>query len=30
MTAGGKTISDGNLITPTIVQCLYIGAEPTP
>jgi hypothetical protein len=28
MTAGGKTVSDGNLITPTIVQCLYAGALP--
>ncbi len=28
MTAGGKVVSDGNLITPTIVQCLYAGALP--
>lgn len=28
MTAGGKVISDGNLITPTVVQCLYAGALP--
>jgi hypothetical protein len=26
--AGGTVISDGNLITPTIVQCLYVGALP--
>jgi len=29
MTAGGKTVSAGNLITPTVVQCLYEGAAPT-
>jgi Peptidase A4 family len=28
MTAGGKVVSDGNLITPTVVQCLYVGPEP--
>jgi Peptidase A4 family len=28
MTAGGSTVSDGNLITPTVVQCLYAGALP--
>ncbi|MBV8902356.1 MAG: hypothetical protein JOZ22_01875 [Acidobacteriia bacterium] len=28
MTAGGKVVSDGNLITPTIVQCLYAGPRP--
>ena len=28
MTAGNKTVSDGTLITPTIVQCLYAGAVP--
>ena len=29
MTAGGKVVSDGNLITPTVIQCLYAGAAPT-
>ena len=29
MTAGGVTVSDGNLITPTVVQCLYSGTLPT-
>jgi hypothetical protein len=28
MTAGGKVISDGNLITPAIVQCVYAGPLP--
>ncbi|HVM80201.1 MAG TPA: G1 family glutamic endopeptidase [Stellaceae bacterium] len=28
LTAGGKTVSDGILITPTVVQCLYAGALP--
>ena len=28
MTAAGKVVSDGNLITPTVVQCLYAGARP--
>ncbi|MGB6744040.1 MAG: G1 family glutamic endopeptidase [Terracidiphilus sp.] len=28
MTAGGNVISDGNLITATVVQCLYAGARP--
>ena len=28
LTAGGKTVSDGILITPTVVQCLYGGALP--
>ncbi len=28
MTAGGKVVSDGNLITPTIVQCLYASSLP--
>ena len=28
MTAGGKVVSHGNLITPTIVQCLFTGALP--
>jgi len=28
MTAGGKVISDGNLITPSIIQCLYVGSKP--
>jgi hypothetical protein len=28
MTAGGKVVSDGNLITPTIIQCAYEGALP--
>ena len=28
MTAGGKVVSDGNLITPTVVQCLYAGSAP--
>jgi hypothetical protein len=29
MTAGSQTVSDGNLITPTVIQCLYAGAAPT-
>lgn len=29
MTAGGSVVSDGNLITPTIVQCLYAGKLPS-
>jgi hypothetical protein len=29
MTAGGNVVSDGNLIAPTIVQCLYAGALPS-
>ncbi|HST53538.1 MAG TPA: G1 family glutamic endopeptidase [Pyrinomonadaceae bacterium] len=29
MTAGGKVVSEGNLITPTVIQCLYTGALPT-
>jgi len=28
MTSGGNVVSDGNLITPTVVQCLYAGALP--
>ena len=28
MTAGNKTVSDGILITPTIVQCEYVGPIP--
>lgn len=28
MTAGANTVSDGNLITPTVVQCLYAGSLP--
>jgi hypothetical protein len=28
LTANGQIVSDGNLITPTIIQCLYAGAEP--
>lgn len=28
MTAGGSVVSDGVLITPTVVQCLYAGALP--
>jgi Peptidase A4 family len=28
MTAGGNVVSDGNLITPTVIQCLYAGPEP--
>lgn len=28
LVAGGSTVSDGNLITPTIIQCLYVGGEP--
>jgi hypothetical protein len=28
MTSGGSVVSDGNLISPTIVQCLYAGAIP--
>ena len=28
MTAGGNVISDGNLITPAIIQCLYVGPLP--
>jgi hypothetical protein len=29
LTAGGKVVSNGNLITPTIIQCWYAGALPT-
>jgi hypothetical protein len=29
MTAGGSVVSNGNLITPTIIQCLYAGKLPT-
>lgn len=29
LTAGGNTVSDGNLITPTVIQCLYAGTAPT-
>jgi len=28
MTNGSSVVSDGNLITPTVVQCLYAGALP--
>ncbi len=28
MTAGSSTVSQGNLITPTVVQCLYSGGAP--
>jgi hypothetical protein len=28
MTAGGSTVSQGNLITPTVVQCYYSGSIP--
>jgi hypothetical protein len=28
MTAGANVVSDGNLITPTIIQCLYAGTLP--
>jgi hypothetical protein len=28
MTSGGNVVSDGNLITPTVVQCLYAGTRP--
>ena len=28
MTAGSNVVSDGNLITPTVIQCLYVGPEP--
>ncbi len=28
MTAGGSTVSDGSLVTPTIVECLYVGQIP--
>jgi hypothetical protein len=28
LTANGQTVSDGNLITPTVIQCLYVGQEP--
>jgi len=28
LTSGGSVVSDGNLITPTIVQCLYAGQLP--
>jgi len=28
MTAGGNVVSDGNLITPTVIQCLYAGSAP--
>ena len=29
MTAGGSTVSTGTIITPTILQCQYVGALPT-
>jgi hypothetical protein len=29
MTAGGSVVSDGILVTPTIIECLYAGALPT-
>jgi hypothetical protein len=29
LTAGGETVSDGILITPTVIQCLYTGSTPT-
>jgi hypothetical protein len=29
MTAGGSVVSDGTLITPTVVQCLYAGKSPS-
>jgi hypothetical protein len=29
MTAGSSVVSDGNLIAPTVVQCLYAGALPS-
>jgi len=29
MTAGGNIVSNGVLITPTIIQCQYEGALPT-
>jgi hypothetical protein len=29
LTAGGNVVSQGNLITPTIIQCWYSGALPT-
>jgi hypothetical protein len=28
LTANGQTVSDGNLITQTVIQCLYVGQEP--
>ena len=28
LTAGGSVVSDGNLITPTVIQCLYAGTVP--
>ena len=28
LTAGGNVVSDGNLITPTVIQCLYAGSAP--
>jgi Peptidase A4 family/PASTA domain len=28
LTASGQTVSDGNLITSTIIQCLYVGTQP--
>ena len=28
LTAGSNVVSDGNLITPTVIQCLYVGPEP--
>jgi Peptidase A4 family len=28
MTAGGATVSDGIVITPTIIQCQYVGTKP--
>lgn len=30
MTAGSSVVSEGILDTPTIIQCLYTGSEPTP
>lgn len=29
LTAGGNVVSEGNIITPTVIQCLYSGAVPT-
>jgi hypothetical protein len=26
--ANGSIVADGNLISPTVIQCLYEGAEP--
>jgi hypothetical protein len=28
LTVGGKVVAEGNLITPTLIQCLYVGPEP--